>query len=89
MCVSLDFNNLLFVFFLPFCLLVELVHGVTLNDSNFLDVTKAWCRNSTAVEKDHGPISSWNVSQVTDFSYAFRNCEYDLTDEVDFTEWDV
>lgn len=90
--VCLDFNNFLFVFF-TFYLLIEQIHGVTIDDSNFLDVTKHWCRNSNDVEYIYGPISTWNVSQVTSFRGAFSlpysRCQYDLTDEVDFSQWDV
>lgn len=90
MCVSLDFNNLLHVFLTLCLLVVEQVHGVTtMDDSNFLDVTKHWCRDSNSVENIYGPISTWNVSQVTSFKRAFSYCHYDLTDEVDFSQWDV
>ena len=90
MSVSLDFNNLLFAFFLFFCLLVEQVYGVTpLNNTNFANAANDWCENTTSAEHIYGEISKWDVSQVTDFGYAFYNCEYEGEDEIDLSQWDV
>ena len=88
MFVSLKFNNLLFVV-LILSMLLEQPRGIVLDDSNFRNVAEDWCTDSTLTEEKYGPISTWNVSQVTYFTNVFRDCRYDLTDDVDLNEWDV
>ena len=46
-------------------------NNVFANRAALLVARDAWCADPTAAAAIYGPISSWNISQVTDLSYVF------------------
>ena len=48
-----------------------------------------WCTNAANAETTHGPISTWDVSGVTDFSFIVSNAPCCSTFDEDLNAWDV
>ena len=59
---------------------------IVIDDSNFQAAIKLWFSNQTDANSTYGHISDWNVSQVTNMSYAFEN-RSDFNDDI--SAWDV
>jgi len=59
---------------------------VVIDNSNFQTAVNLWCSNQAEANATYGHMSDWNVSQVTNMSYAFEN-RSDFNDDI--SAWDV
>ncbi len=56
-----------------------------LDDSTLTNAVSSWDTDSTNAEQTYGPISNWNVSQVTSMSNLFKDKSFNE----DISGWDV
>ena len=87
-----------------FSFFTRIVMASTFTDHDSLKTARdAWCTNSVAATTTYGHINTWDVSQVTDFSFMFcswvpsngyavyrENCNANcVTFNDDISSWDV
>ena len=54
--------------------------------AQLLNATQAWCADPVEAEREYGHISGWEVSNVSDMSDLFQECD---TFDEDVNSWDV
>ena len=62
-------------------------NNVFANKAALQTAVRAWCANPTAAAATYGPISLWNISQVTDLSCLF--CSGCASFNSDISGWDT